>query len=177
MKKATHVTEALVDNEDSLIPTCGVADTLHIGVDDLPWMPLGGMDAQVLQIDLAHGQWIIRARLHPGTAPGKHYHTGTVLAVTSKGRWWYEETPEQVNSAGSYLFEPAMSMHTLVVPEDQEGTTEIWFCVNGANIDMDDDGGVCSILDANTVLKAYRRYCESVGASSEKVIVIGENLL
>ena len=177
MKKTTHVTEALVKEGDSLIPTCGLADTIHIGEDDLPWMPLGDMDVQVLQVDLVNGQFIIRARLHPGTAPGKHYHTGTVLAVTSKGRWWYKETPDQVNSAGSYLFEPAMSMHTLVVPEDQEGVTEVWFLVNGANIDMDDDGGVCSILDANTVLKAYRRYCESVGASSEKVIVIGENLL
>ena len=173
----TATLAAAAGNSQSLIPSEGVADTLHIGTDDLPWMDVAGMEVQVLQVDLANGQWVVRAKLHPGSNPGRHYHTGSVTAVTTKGRWWYKETPDQVNSAGSYLFEPAMSMHTLVIPADQEGPTEVWFTVNGANIDLDVEGNVVSILDANTILQAYRAHCESTGASCEKMIVIGENLL
>jgi len=130
----------------------------------------------LLHVDLAQGLWITRNRMQPGVEVEKHYHTGIVYAVTQKGRWWYKETPEQVNSAGSYLFEPAMSVHSLMVPKDQEGPTEVWFAVYGANINLDEDNNITSIVDANTVLQAYRAYCASMKINCEKLIVVGENL-
>jgi|GEM_PF-68783 len=171
--------EAAAHQEKSspLIPEHGVADTLHVGVEDLPWVDLGnGAEVQLLHVDLAQGLWITRNRMQPGVAVEKHYHTGIVYAVTQKGRWWYKETPNQINSAGSYLFEPAMSVHSLIVPEDQEGPTEVWFAVYGANINLDDENNVTSIVDANAVLQGYRAYCEAMNLNYEKLIVVGENL-
>ncbi len=49
--------------------------------------------------------------LQPGVTIQRHKHTGEVLAFTIRGAWKYLEYPE-VNTAGSYLFEPAGSIHT-----------------------------------------------------------------
>jgi quercetin dioxygenase-like cupin family protein len=160
-----------------LIPEHGVADTLHVGIEDMPWVVLGnGAEIQLLHVDLAQGLWITRNRMQPGVAVEKHYHTGSVFAVTQKGRWYYKETPDQINSPGSYLFEPPMSVHSLMVPEDQDGPTEVWFAVYGANINLDDNNQVTSIVDANAVLQGYRTYCDALGLGYDKLIVVGENL-
>lgn len=55
---------------------------------------------------------------HPGVVLPTHYHTGTVHLWTLSGRWNYLEYPDQPQRAGSYLFEPGSSIHTLSVPAD-----------------------------------------------------------
>ncbi len=50
----------------------------------------------------------------------------------------------------------------------------VWFAIFGSNVNIDDDGNVTSVLDAKTVLKAYRALCELEGKSADKVIVMGE---
>ncbi|MCC5887798.1 MAG: 2,4'-dihydroxyacetophenone dioxygenase family protein [Gammaproteobacteria bacterium] len=153
----------------------GKDSTVHIGRDDLPWlMSEDGTELQVLHVDLNVGLWVLRVRWPPGCAVATHYHTGQVFAVTHSGCWYYREYPETRNTAGSYLYEPAHAVHTLVVPEDNTEVTEVWFAIYGANIDIDADGKVMGVLDARTVLAAYRNGCAQTGADCSKTLVMGE---
>lgn len=71
---------------------------------------------------------MIRARFQPGLTIQRHKHTGEVFAFTLKGSWKYFEYPE-VNTAGSYLYEPAGSIHTLHVPATNTEVTDVWFAI------------------------------------------------
>ena len=63
------------------------------------------------------GLWIIRNRFAPGVLVQKHRHTGQVYGYTLSGAWKYAEY-DYVNRAGSFLYEPAGSVHTLTVLDD-----------------------------------------------------------
>lgn len=157
-----------------LVPLSSDQDTLHVGADELPWMEAGdGSALQLLHVDLMQGLWISKTRVPPGYRVPKHYHTGLVYAVTLQGQWFYAETPEAVNSPGSYLFEPAGSLHTLCTPEGQTGDTIAWFAIYGANINVDDANNVTSVIDARAALEIYRGYCEALGLDISKLIVVG----
>ncbi len=159
----------------AMLPMHGLTEATHIGKDDLPFVDLGdGSSIQLLQADLNQGLWVINSRFAPGYSVPKHYHTGSVFAVTHSGSWYYKEYPEYVNRAGSYLYEPAHSVHTLMVSQDNEGDTEVWFAIYGANINMTEEGQVTGVVDAQGILGIYRAVCEQQGLSHEKVIVIGE---
>jgi quercetin dioxygenase-like cupin family protein len=158
-----------------LVPALGALETLHVGDSDLPWLEAGdGSALQLLHVDLNQGLWISKTRLPPGYQVATHYHTGLVFAVTLKGRWFYKESPEAVNSPGSYLFEPAGSRHTLCTPADMEGEMVAWFAIYGANINLDAAGAITSVLDAKAVLDLYRGYCSALGLDASKLIVQGE---
>lgn len=158
-----------------LVPAHSDAATLHVGIADLPWMEAGdGSAIQPVHIDLNQGIWISNTRLPAGYTVAKHFHTGQVYAVTHQGRWFYAETPEAVSSPGSYLYEPAGSVHTLTTPADQEGDTIVWFAVHGANVNLDDEGKITSVLDARSVLELYRGYCAALELDCSNLIVIGE---
>ncbi len=106
--------------------------------EELPFVDIGdGSTLQLLQVDLASGIWVVRNHFAPGTTIQTHKHTGPVFAFTQKGRWHYLEYPDAVNVAGSYLYEPAGSVHTLHVPEDNDGVTDVWFTIHGANLNLD----------------------------------------
>jgi len=144
---------------------------IHRGCDDLPFVDLGdGTHIQVLQIDIDAGLWVVRTKFEPGTTIARHKHTGPVFAVTFAGAWKYVEYPE-VNVAGSYLYEPAGSVHTLTVPADQDGMTDVWFAIYGANLNLDDDDNIISVLDAGTVLDAYLTLCAEAGLGKPEVIL------
>jgi 2,4'-dihydroxyacetophenone dioxygenase len=158
-----------------VVPTASDVRTLHVGISDLPWAEAGdGSAIQLLHVDLNQGIWISNTRVPPGYSVIKHFHTGQVYGVTHQGRWFYAETPDEVNSAGSYLYEPAGSVHTLTTPTDQEGDTIVWFAVHGANVNIDAEGTIVSITDAKAVLEIYRGYCAALGLDCSKLIVIGE---
>lgn len=157
-----------------IIPLQSEQETLHVGADELPWMEAGdGSALQLLHVDLAQGLWISKTRVPPGYKVPTHYHTGLVFAVTLQGRWFYAETPEAVNSPGSYLFEPAGSRHTLCTPPDQEGDTIAWFAIYGANINLDAENKITSVIDARAALEIYQGYCEALGLDISKLIVTG----
>ncbi len=158
-----------------VVPPHGMTAAIHIGDSDLPWVGLGdGSELQLLQVDLHQGLWVVRTRFQPGYQVTTHYHTGSVFAVTLSGSWYYNEYPEYVNTAGSYLYEPAHSLHTLKVSDDNEGMTDVWFAIYGANVNLDEDGEVVGITDAQSILAAYRSRCETEGVSPAGVIVNGE---
>ncbi|MEZ5225534.1 MAG: 2,4'-dihydroxyacetophenone dioxygenase family protein [Acidimicrobiales bacterium] len=150
-------------------------ETVHRGVDDLPFVKLpDGTELQVVQVDLATGIWVLRTKFHPGTTLQRHRHTGQVYAFTETGHWYYLESPTEQNSSGSYLFEPAGSVHTLHVPESNTEVTLVSFAIWGANLNLDDDDNVISVTDAHSVLHSYRRLCEEqYGLVDAPVIVVG----
>lgn len=175
MNKAITLTAAL-PSEVSIIPKA-VTETRHIGYDDLPWVQFSGdSSAQLLHVDLHQGLWIVRARFNPGVTLTPHYHSGPVYGVTLKGSWYYAETPNEVNRPGSYIFEPAGSIHTLVVPEQDE-VVEAWFAMHGCNVDFDPDTKeILGIVSAATFLEVYRSALRDAGIDESGVIVVGEGV-
>lgn len=157
------------------VPTKGLTAAIHIGEADVPFVDIGdGSSLQVLQVDLTQGLWVVRIKFQPGYTVDTHYHTGPVYAVTLGGSWYYKEYPQYVNRAGSYLFEPAHSVHTLTVSEDSDEPADVWFAVHGVNVNIDDKGNVTGIVDAHGMLGVYRALCEAQGLSHAKMIVHGE---
>ncbi len=157
------------------VPTVPMSHAIHIGESDLPHIDLGdGSTFQLLQVDLNIGLWVLRTRFQPGYQVTKHYHTGSVFAVTLAGSWFYKEYPEYVNTEGSYLFEPAHSVHTLMVGEDNTEPTDVWFAIYGSNVNIDENGDVISITDAQQILARYRAACDELGLDHSAVIVNGE---
>ena len=168
--------DAITEMAMPVVPAAS-GEALHIGEHDLPFVDLGdGTRIQLQQVDLTRGLWVLRTKFAPGYQVATHYHTGPVFAVTFKGKWLYKEYPHVVNTAGSYLFEPAGSVHTLMVPETNTEETDVWFAIYGPNVNTDDTGQVTGILDAATILNVYRSMCDAQGLSCEKLIVIGEGM-
>ncbi len=148
--------------------------TIHRGEADLPFVDLGDAGLmQVLQVDLAQGIWVLRNQFEPGTTVQTHKHTGCVYAFTRSGSWHYLESPDAVNTDGSYLYEPAGSTHTLHVPESNDEVTDVSFVIYGANLNLDADGNVEMVIDAHAVLEFYRAMCaEQHGIADPPVVVI-----
>jgi quercetin dioxygenase-like cupin family protein len=108
-----------------MVPIHGFTEAIHRGDADIPFVDLGGGNFyQLLHVDMRLSLWVMRMKLQPGFEVQRHYHTGQVFAVTLSGKWLYREYPEVVNVKGSYLFEPAHSVHTLYVPNDNTEVTE-----------------------------------------------------
>jgi hypothetical protein len=119
--------------------------TIHRAETDLPFIDSGnGTALQLLQVDLATGSW------------------------------YYLESPDELSVAGSYLYEPAGSVHTLHVPESNPDVTDVWFSINGANLNLDDDDRIDSVVDAHSILASYNYLCEQQhGLSDPPVIIVG----
>lgn len=138
---------------------------------ELPFVDLGdGSTLQLLQVDIDQGLWVVRTRFSPGMTVPTHKHTGSVLAFTMSGSWKYLEYPSDVNRAGSYLFEPAGSVHTLHVPEDNDEITDVFFAIHGANLNLDADGNVETVIDAGGMRDFYFAMCETAGYDRPPVI-------
>ena len=148
---------------------------IHRGEKELPFVDIGdGATLQLLQVDLSNGVWIVRNHFPPDTTIQTHKHTGHVLAFTQKGSWFYQEYPDVVNTAGSYLYEPAGSVHTLHVPATNEEVTDVWFAIHGANLNLGADGNVELVIDAHAILPFYLAACaEQHGVTDPPVVVIG----
>ena len=149
----------------------GATEAVHLGVDDIPWVELGdGSLMRLLQVRIREGLWIVHTRFNPGYEVQTHKHTGPVWGYTNSGAWKYKEY-DYVNRAGSFLYEPAGSVHTLMVPADTEGVTDVWFQIYGANLNLDADGNIESIIDAAGVLAAYYALCEAAGLPRPDVLL------
>ncbi len=174
MSEAKDLGEGI--QEGFRIPMNDAAEALHIGQDDLPWLESeDGSKVKVLHVDLNQGLWVVKTSWPPGYAVQTHYHTGPVFAVTHSGSWYYKEYPEDVNSAGSYLYEPAHSIHTLLVSEDNTEDTEVWFAIYGCNVNIDEGGSILGIVDAKSVYEVYRGGCEAAGLDASRMIVKGND--
>lgn len=143
----------------------------HIGDDDFPWADTGqGIRIKVLQVRESEGLWVVRNEFAPGIELQTHRHSGQVFGVTFSGRWGYRESPE-LNTAGSYLFEPANSVHTLYTPEDNDGPTDVVFIISGVNINLDEHGEVDSITSGASTLAGYYAMLDAAGIERPPVLI------
>jgi quercetin dioxygenase-like cupin family protein len=144
---------------------------VHLGDDAVPWIDAGeGVELKVLLVREKEGLWIIRNRFQPGARVQTHRHTGPVFGYTIAGAWKYAEY-EYVNRAGSFLYEPAGSVHTLTVPETNAEPTDVWFQMYGCNLNLDADGKVESVIDGRLVLDFYLAVCQAKGLPKPPVLV------
>ena len=142
---------------------------------DLPMVKIGeGVAIQLLQVDLDHNIRVLRARLDPGLRMRTHIHTGHVFAWTLSGTWKYIEYPES-SEANSYLYEPAGSAHTLVVPPESKEPADVIFIVHGSNIELGATGVFEGATDAVTIARAYLRSCKELGLPRPDIIGLPKN--
>ena len=148
--------------------TESVPQAVHLGADDLPFVEIGGGNKlKVLQVDANEGLWVVENIFQRNYEVQTHRHTGPVYGYTTSGAWKYKEYNE-VNRAGSFLFEPAGSVHTLTVLEDD---THVWFQMYGVNLNLDADGNVESVADGAGSLAFYLAMCEQMGLPRPNVLV------
>ena len=140
---------------------------IHLGADELPFVDIGdGSLLKVLMVKEREGLWIVENIFRAGYEVQTHRHTGPVWGYTTSGAWKYKEY-DYVNRAGSFLYEPAGSVHTLTVLEDD---TRVWFHMYGANLNLDTDGNIVSVYDGAGTLAAYYLLCEAQGLPRPSVI-------
>jgi quercetin dioxygenase-like cupin family protein len=143
---------------------------VHLGADELPFVDIGdGSKLKVIMVKEREGLWIVENIFQAGYDVQTHKHTGPVYAYTTSGAWKYKEY-EYVNRAGSFLYEPAGSVHTLTVVEDD---THVWFQMYGSNLNLDADGKVESVIDGAGTLQAYYLLCEAQGLPRPNVLTDG----
>lgn len=126
-------------------------ELLTVNANDVPLVKdsLGpGVHFQPLRLDIEAGEWVVLATFAPGAMVPLHYHTGVAEVFTLSGAWHYREHPDQLQTAGSYLYEPGSSVHTFITPETNTEDTVFLVRVQGANINFNEDGTFHSILDA-----------------------------
>jgi 2,4'-dihydroxyacetophenone dioxygenase len=141
---------------------------VHVGGDDLPFVDIGeGSKLKVIQVKEREGLWIVENIFQAGYEVQKHRHTGPVWGYTISGAWKYKEY-DYVNRAGSFLYEPAGSIHTLQCIEDH---TQVWFHMYGVNLNLDADGNVESVTDGAGALEFYLAMCEQMGLPRPNVLV------
>lgn len=141
---------------------------VHIAADDLPFVDIGGgSKLKVIQVRPKEGLWIVENIFMKNFELQTHRHTGPVFAYTTSGGWKYKEY-DYVNRAGSFLYEPAGSIHTLQCIEDD---THVWFQIYGALLNLDGAGNVESFSDGPETLAAYYALAEAEGHAKPSVLV------
>ena len=147
-----------------------MTEAFHLGEEEIPWVDTGtGVELKLVQADIEAGLWIVRNRFAAGVVVQKHKHTGQVYGYTLTGSWKYAEYG-YVNRAGSFLYEPAGSEHTLTVLDDNTELTDVWFQIYGSNLNLDAEGNVESITDAEGIYAAYMAMCEAQGLGRPNVL-------
>lgn len=142
---------------------------VHLGAADLPFVDIGdGSKLKVILVKAARDLWIIENVFQAGYEVQRHKHTGPVYAYTTSGAWKYKEYRD-VNRAGSFLYEPANSVHTLQVVEDE---THVWFQIYGVNLNLDATGEVESVSDGAGTLATYLGLCEKAGLPRPSVLLV-----
>ncbi|HYB99982.1 MAG TPA: 2,4'-dihydroxyacetophenone dioxygenase family protein [Candidatus Limnocylindrales bacterium] len=139
--------------------------------DALPWLTVWeGIELKVLRVVASEGLWVVRNRFAPGTSIEKHRHTGDVHGFTISGSWRYLEYGIDY-PAGTYIYEPAGSVHTLMVPGEATEPADVLFVMRGANLVLGDDGAmIVRVDDGPTTLAYYRMMCEAQGLPPPPVL-------
>jgi 2,4'-dihydroxyacetophenone dioxygenase len=146
-------TTTLTTRSGTLLPVAALpqVELLTVNIDQIPVfkdLAYPGIHIQPLRIDVEKGEWVYLSILEPGCSLPLHYHTGTAEVWTIKGRWEYYEYPDQPQTAGSYLYEPAGSVHTFYTPADNTEDTIALAWIQGAQVSFNEDGTFHSVVDA-----------------------------
>ena len=143
---------------------------MHRAEQDLPFVEImTGVRVQVVHADIKAAIWVTRMKADPGVTLTRHKHTGEVFAFTLSGAWKYLEYPE-LNTKGSYLYEPPGSIHTLQVLESNTEVTDVWFAIRGANLYLADNDRIDAMADATGALERYLDAVRAAGFPIPNVI-------
>lgn len=146
------------------------SDVRFIAADGpAPWVDIPGGKMRILRVNLDVGEWVVHNVFEPGFTAPRHKHTGHVDAYTIRGAWQYLEYGVAYE-AGSFVYEPAFSVHTLNVPADATEDAEVIFVMRGANLNLDPDDNVESVTDAASALMAYEFLCDAQGVPAPQVL-------
>ncbi len=159
-----------------MIPDPG--ESFHSDSFDLPWAENWsgdpGIQLKALMIDIEGGRYAVRMRFRPGLLAIPHKHTGEVHAYTFSGKWNYLEYADSPpNVAGSYLFEPPGTTHTLKIADDAGDWTEVLFILYGAMLHMDESGAIVGVTDAESVLAEYAQRLREQGKPVPERMPVG----
>jgi 2,4'-dihydroxyacetophenone dioxygenase len=150
---------------------------LHINSNDTPWvdawMGVPGLRFQLLAADVENATFTVRIQFPPGLQLPPHHHTGAVHAWTMSGEWGYLEHAEAWSRAGSYLYEPPGTTHTLKVADRNSGTTDVVFTIHGAMLVHDAQGRVEAVLDAASHIRDWAQALRDEGKAVPRIIVGG----
>jgi len=141
-----------------------VPSARHVGVDEVPFVinPVVGARMRVLHASESDNLYVTHGFMPAGLEVQTHHHTGPVIALTMSGAWGYREN-DFMNRAGSYLYEPVDSVHTLFVPDDNTEDTELWSAVYGDTEYLDENGEVTHVSNWKAMLNLYYEACEAAG--------------
>lgn len=148
-----------------------IPSAVHVGLDEIPWVENPRVQARMrlLQVDRQAGMSVSHGLMPAGLAVGRHRHRGPVQMWTMSGSWVYREH-DYVNRAGSYLYEPIDSVHTLYVPEDNDGWTEVLSIVYGDVEYLDDAGEVVAVSGWERTMQDYFEGLEAAGLPRPNII-------
>jgi 2,4'-dihydroxyacetophenone dioxygenase len=171
----TTLPTATTTSSGTPLPLSAVAqgELLTVNKNNIPLITdvLGpGVHIKPLRLDLEAGCWVVLATFNPGAMVPLHYHTGIAEVYTLSGSWHYQEYPDQLQTAGSYLYEPGGSVHTFVCPPSNTEDTVIFVRVEGANINFTEDGQLHSILDASMIRALAHELAEAQGLEAIRYI-------
>ncbi|WP_295857330.1 2,4'-dihydroxyacetophenone dioxygenase family protein [uncultured Xylophilus sp.] len=151
---------------------------LTLNIHEVDFLPgaAPGYEIVPLFLDRENGVWVLYGKFQPGTRLPAHFHTGTVHFFTTKGRWNYLEYPDDPQRAGSYLYEPAGSIHTFSVPADASEAAEGFMVVHGANVNFDGDKFL-GIRDAGAIEDGILNHARENGRPPPRYFTPGPAML
>jgi 2,4'-dihydroxyacetophenone dioxygenase len=149
---------------------------LTININDRPPVSdaIPGLHVHPLFLDSENGVWVLYAKFDPGTRLPMHFHTGVVHFFTISGAWNYVEYPDDVQTAGSYLFEPGGSIHTFEVQADASEQATGFMVVSGCNVNFMPDGTFINIMDAGWIESVMHAACAAQGRQVPRYIKPGK---
>lgn len=155
-----------------------IGESFHSDSLSLPWAQNWSgnpsIQLKLLMSDIEGGRYAVRMRFGAGLQITPHKHTGEVHAYTFSGKWNYLEYPDSpANIAGSYLFEPPGTTHTLKIADDAGEWTEVLFILYGAMLHQDDNGAIIGVTDAASVIEEYALRLREQGTDLPHAMPIG----
>jgi len=158
-----------------------IPESFHSASDALPWADNWagdpGIKLKLLMADIEGGRYAVRMQFDPGLKVATHKHSGEIHAFTLAGEWAYIEYPgSPPNRAGSYLFEPPGSTHTLKVADNVDGPTDVLFIMYGAMLHLGPGGEIVGVTDAESVLREYPQLLRAQGKPLPSVIPTGGSM-
>ncbi len=138
-------------------------DSSVVPLESLAWATMApGIEIRMLRVGGDSGNYTLMTRFAPGTVLPRHRHRGEVHAYTIQGRWFYKEY-DWVAEAGSYIYEPPGSVHTLSVSEDNDGPTLVIFTIDQGLELLDDTGKVIHVEEAHSMQAMYAMVLQNQG--------------
>ncbi|MGE0878411.1 MAG: 2,4'-dihydroxyacetophenone dioxygenase family protein [Acidimicrobiia bacterium] len=133
------------------MPVFDPLDTHIVHPDDIPYAALerdyGTIYMKLVHVNVAQQVFTNIMKWDAGVQLSRHYHTGPVYAYTFSGSWRYLEY-DWVATAGSYVYEPPGTTHTLRVLEP----TVAMFVSQGQFLWYDGEGKLSRLQDAANTL-------------------------